>query len=64
MDANGRFTGEEAVRWGEALAPYRLKWYEEPVDPLDYAGMAQVSEAYPRHSPPARISFRFPTRRT
>ena len=46
VDANGKFTVAEAVRWAEALAPYGLKWYEEPVDPLDYAGLAEVAEVY------------------
>jgi L-alanine-DL-glutamate epimerase-like enolase superfamily enzyme len=34
------------VKWGNALAPYRLKWYEEPVDPLDYAGLSEVAQSY------------------
>ncbi len=46
VDANGKFTAEEAIKWAEALAPYKLKWYEEPVDPLDYAGLANVAEIY------------------
>jgi L-alanine-DL-glutamate epimerase-like enolase superfamily enzyme len=29
-----------------ALAPLGLKWYEEPVGPLDYAGHARVAAAY------------------
>jgi len=36
VDANGRFTLEEALRYGEALAPYGLRWFEEPGDPLDF----------------------------
>lgn len=46
VDANGRFDAETAVKWGRALAPYRLKWYEEPVDPLDYAGLSEVAKSY------------------
>jgi len=46
VDANGRFEAKDAVKWGKALAPYGLKWYEEPVDPLDYAGMAEVAQEY------------------
>ncbi|MEB4208622.1 enolase C-terminal domain-like protein [Mycobacterium sp. 94-17] len=37
VDANGRFDRDEAIRWAAALAPYGLRWYEEPGDPLDYA---------------------------
>jgi L-alanine-DL-glutamate epimerase-like enolase superfamily enzyme len=45
VDANGRFDLQTALRYAEALAPYRLKWYEEPGDPLDYALNAEVSRA-------------------
>jgi L-alanine-DL-glutamate epimerase-like enolase superfamily enzyme len=43
VDANGRFNLAEAARYAEALAPYQLKWYEEPGDPLDFALNAEVS---------------------
>lgn len=46
VDANGRFDVDEAVRYGEAIAPFGLRWYEEPVDPLDYAGLAQLAARY------------------
>src|SRR5437016_4575402 len=36
VDANGRFDLADAVAYAEALAPYGLRWYEEPGDPLDY----------------------------
>ena len=42
VDANGRFDLPTALRYAEALAPYRLKWYEEPGDPLDYSLNAEV----------------------
>jgi L-alanine-DL-glutamate epimerase-like enolase superfamily enzyme len=45
VDANGRFGLKTALRYSEALAPYRLKWYEEPGDPLDYDLLAQVARA-------------------
>ncbi|MBD0372699.1 MAG: mandelate racemase/muconate lactonizing enzyme family protein [Pyrinomonadaceae bacterium] len=45
VDANGRFDLETALRYGEALGSYPIKWYEEPGDPLDYALLARVSEA-------------------
>lgn len=44
VDANGRFTGDEAVEYLEAIQDYGLYWYEEPVDPLDYEGTRQVAE--------------------
>ena len=45
VDANGRFDLETAVRYSAALAPYELRWYEEPVDPLDYSALAHVAKA-------------------
>lgn len=42
VDANGRFDLPTALRYAEALAPYQLKWFEEPGDPLDYALNAEV----------------------
>jgi L-alanine-DL-glutamate epimerase-like enolase superfamily enzyme len=42
VDANGRFDLDTALRYAEALAPYKLKWLEEPADPLDYALNAEV----------------------
>ena len=47
VDANGRFDGETALRYGEALAPYGLAWYEEPGDPLDFSLNATLAAAYP-----------------
>lgn len=44
VDANGRFTGQQAVEYLEALRGYGLFWYEEPVDPLDYEGTRLVAE--------------------
>jgi L-alanine-DL-glutamate epimerase-like enolase superfamily enzyme len=45
VDANGRFDLQTALRYAEALAPYGLRWYEEPGDPLDFALLAAVSAA-------------------
>ncbi len=46
VDANGRFDGKEAVRYGQALSNYPLHWYEEPTDPLDFEGLRAVAETY------------------
>ena len=46
VDANGRFTPDEAASYADALAPYGLRWYEEPLDPLDYAAHAMLAERY------------------
>jgi D(-)-tartrate dehydratase len=47
VDANGRFSLDEAAAYADALAPYGLRWYEEPLDPLDYAAHAMLAERYP-----------------
>jgi len=47
VDANGRFDLETALAYGRAMAPYRLRWYEEPGDPLDYQLQAVLAETYP-----------------
>src|SRR5918997_2311433 len=47
VDANGRFDLETALAYGEALAPYGLRWYEEAGDPLDYELQARLGEVYP-----------------
>ena len=46
VDANARFDLPRALEYAQALAGYGLGWYEEPVDPLDYAGLAEVIDAY------------------
>ena len=46
VDANGRFDLDTAVRYGRALAPYDLFWYEEPGDPLDFELHAGLSREY------------------
>ena len=46
VDANGRFLLDEASAYADALAPYGLRWYEEPLDPLDYAAHATLAERY------------------
>lgn len=47
VDANGRFDLETAIAFGEAIAPYGLRWYEEAGDPLDYALQTALSSSYP-----------------
>lgn len=47
VDANGRFDESTALAYAEALKPYGLFWYEEPVEPLDYELHAKLARAYP-----------------
>jgi L-alanine-DL-glutamate epimerase-like enolase superfamily enzyme len=46
VDANGRFSLEEAVAFGKAVESLNLFWFEEPGDPLDYDLNARLSEQY------------------
>ena len=49
VDANCKFNREEALAYGRALAPFGLRWFEEPFDPHDYAAFAELAAVY---SPP------------
>src|SRR5882757_8176923 len=47
VDANGRLTLEDAIRYAKMLRDYPLFWYEEAGDPLDFALQAALAEFYP-----------------
>ncbi len=44
---HGQFTAAGAIRLGQAIAPHRPLWFEEPVPPDDVAAMAEVARAVP-----------------
>jgi D(-)-tartrate dehydratase len=46
VDANSKFGRDEALAYARALAPFGLRWFEEPCDPLDFALLAEVAESY------------------
>jgi len=46
VDANGRFDLRTALEYAKALAPYRLFWYEEAGDPLDFELQAELAKHY------------------
>ena len=46
VDVNGRYDLDEAIACGAAIAPYGLRWYEEPLDPLDYLLHAALATRY------------------
>ncbi len=46
VDANAGFDRERALAYAKALAPYKLRWFEEPTDPLAYALLAEVAAIY------------------
>ena len=46
VDANAAWNRESALQYAKALAPYGLRWLEEPTDPLDFALMAELAGFY------------------
>jgi len=46
VDANAAFDRGRALAYARALAPFGLRWFEEPCDPLDYALLAEVAHGY------------------
>jgi len=47
VDANGKFQRDEALAYAKALAPFKLRWFEEPCHPLDLALYAELAGIYP-----------------
>jgi L-alanine-DL-glutamate epimerase-like enolase superfamily enzyme len=46
VDANCRVERAEALRYAEALAPFNLRWFKEPCDPLDFAMLSDLAAVY------------------
>ena len=46
VDANAALPFERAVAYADRLAPYGLRWFEEPCAPLAFADMARLAERY------------------
>jgi L-alanine-DL-glutamate epimerase-like enolase superfamily enzyme len=46
VDANCKFNREESLAYAKALAPLKLRWFEEPCDPLDFALFAELASVY------------------
>ena len=43
VDANQRWDVDEAIRWVRALAPFDIRWIEEPTSPDDVLGHAAIA---------------------
>ena len=41
-----KFDRDEALAYAKALAPFQLRWFEEPCDPLDFALLAEIARVY------------------
>jgi L-alanine-DL-glutamate epimerase-like enolase superfamily enzyme len=46
VDVNGRFDLDAALVYADAIAPLGLRWYEEPVEPLDFLQHAALATRY------------------
>ncbi|MCF8476204.1 MAG: mandelate racemase [Pseudolabrys sp.] len=46
VDANGKFGRDEALAYAKSLAPFKLRWLEEPCHPLDFALLAELAGVY------------------
>jgi D(-)-tartrate dehydratase len=46
VDANSKFERAEALAYAKGRAPFALRWFEEPCDPLDFALLAEIADAY------------------
>ncbi len=46
VDANARYDAAMALHAGARLRAYDLRWYEEPVDPLDFRGLRRLIDTY------------------
>ena len=49
VDANSKFTRDDALAYARGLQPFALRWFEEPCDPLDFALLAEIAGSY--HAP-------------
>jgi D(-)-tartrate dehydratase len=54
VDANSKFERADALAYAKALAPFELRWFEEPCDPLDFGLLAEIASIY---EPPLSTVF-------
>jgi L-alanine-DL-glutamate epimerase-like enolase superfamily enzyme len=46
VDANAGLSNESCWEYASALAPYTLRWFEEPTDPLDFKLLSELAHTY------------------
>ena len=46
VDANCKFDRTNSLAYAKALAPFKLRWFEEPCDPIDFALFAEIAAHY------------------
>jgi D-galactarolactone cycloisomerase len=47
VDSNGNYTVDQVLRSMQAIAPYDIGWYEEPLAPQDWKGYAELRSRAP-----------------
>ncbi len=47
VDANGGYLGKQAIRLGQDMAVWDVRWFEEPVSSDDLAGLREVRDQVP-----------------
>lgn len=47
VDANAGLSPDRTREYAKALAPYGLRWFEEPTDPADFSLLAEMVGYYP-----------------
>lgn len=57
VDANACYTAAEAIQVGQALAPYDIHWFEEPVPPEDLEGYGLVTRALPMNVAGGEVEY-------
>jgi len=46
VDANSKFSRDEALNYARGLKSFGLRWFEEPCDPLDFALLSEIAGVY------------------
>jgi L-alanine-DL-glutamate epimerase-like enolase superfamily enzyme len=46
VDANAGFSPDRAREYAQALGPYKLRWFEEPTDPVDFQLLSELTRTY------------------
>ncbi len=64
VDVNGKFDLTTAIEFGRAIQGFGLRWYEEPLDPLDYLAHAALATEYAPPLAPAKTCSRCRTHGT
>lgn len=49
VDANQKWGVDQAIKWMEELAPFKLHWIEEPTSPDDVMGHKKISDALKKY---------------